>query len=69
MFKKYTSRLYPLISPADSRQLGGGIMLGDGGGSNIVAKNNILVDPGQYGMAVSGGSYMPFAAYSRQLMM
>jgi len=37
---------------------GGGIMLGDQGGSNIVAKNNILVDPGQYGMAVSGGSYM-----------
>ena len=37
---------------------GGGIMLGDGGGSNMVAKNNILVDPGQYGMAVSGGSYM-----------
>jgi hypothetical protein len=37
---------------------GGGIMLGDGGGSNMVAKNNILVDPGQYGMAVSGGTYM-----------
>ena len=37
---------------------GGGIMLGDGGGSNMVARNNILVDPGQYGMAVSGGSYM-----------
>jgi len=37
---------------------GGGIMLGDGGGSNIVAKNNFLVDPGQYGMAVSGGSFI-----------
>jgi hypothetical protein len=37
---------------------GGGIMLGDGGGSNQVAKNNILVDPGQYGMAISGGSFM-----------
>ena len=37
---------------------GGGIMLGDGGGSNMIAKDNILVDPGQYGMAVSGGSYM-----------
>ena len=37
---------------------GGGIMLGDGGGSNMIAKNNILVDPGQYGMAVSGGTYM-----------
>ncbi len=37
---------------------GGGIMLGDGGGSYIVAKNNILVDAGQYGMAVAGGSHM-----------
>lgn len=37
---------------------GGGIMLGDNGGSNITAKNNILVDPGQYGMAVSGGTNM-----------
>jgi hypothetical protein len=37
---------------------GGGIMLGDGGGSNITAQNNTLVDPGQYGMAVSGGTNM-----------
>lgn len=37
---------------------GGGIMLGDGGGSYMVAKNNLLVDPGEYGMAVSGGSNM-----------
>ena len=37
---------------------GGGIMLGDNGGSNIVAQNNILVDPGQYGMAISGGTNM-----------
>ena len=37
---------------------GGGIMLGDQGGSYEVAKNNFLVDPGQYGMAVSGGSDM-----------
>ena len=37
---------------------GGGIMLGDGGGSYMVAKNNILVDPGEYGMAVSGGTNM-----------
>jgi len=37
---------------------GGGIMLGDGSGSNQVARNNILVDAGQYGMAVSGGTYM-----------
>lgn len=37
---------------------GGGIMLGDNGGSNIAAQDNILVDPGQYGMAVSGGTNM-----------
>lgn len=37
---------------------GGGIMLGDNGGSYQVAQNNILVDPGQYGMAVSGGTNM-----------
>lgn len=37
---------------------GGGIMLGDGGGSNILARNNFLVDPGQYGMAVAGGTNM-----------
>jgi hypothetical protein len=35
---------------------GGGIMLGDNGGSNQVASNNILVNPGQYGMAIAGGS-------------
>jgi hypothetical protein len=35
---------------------GSGIMLGDGGGSNIVAQNNILVDPGQCGMAIAGGT-------------
>jgi parallel beta-helix repeat protein len=37
---------------------GGGIMLGDNGGSHIIARNNILVNPGQYGMAISGGTFM-----------
>jgi nitrous oxidase accessory protein NosD len=37
---------------------GGGIMLGDNGGSYQVASDNILVNPGQYGMAVAGGSSM-----------
>ncbi|MGZ3811089.1 MAG: right-handed parallel beta-helix repeat-containing protein [Mucilaginibacter sp.] len=37
---------------------GGGIMLGDNGGSYITASTNILVNPGQYGMAVSGGTHM-----------
>ncbi|WP_276502922.1 right-handed parallel beta-helix repeat-containing protein [Terrimonas pollutisoli] len=35
---------------------GGGIMTGDNGGGNIIVENNILVDPGQYGIAASGGS-------------
>lgn len=37
---------------------GGGIMLGDNGGEYIVATNNILVNPGQYGMAISGGRHI-----------
>jgi hypothetical protein len=37
---------------------GGGIMLGDNGGSYQLAENNTLVDPGQYGMAIAGGSNM-----------
>lgn len=36
---------------------GGGIMLGDSGGSYIYAANNILVNPGQYGIAISGGDH------------
>jgi len=37
---------------------GGGIMLGDNGGSYQIAKDNILVNPGQYGMAISGGNHI-----------
>jgi parallel beta-helix repeat protein len=37
---------------------GGGIMLGDNGGSYLYASDNILVNPGQFGMAISGGSYI-----------
>ncbi len=37
---------------------GGGIMLGDYGGSYQIAENNILLNPGQYGMAASGGNYI-----------
>jgi len=39
--------------PSDS---GGGILVGDGGGSYFVVEDNILVDPGQYGIAVPGGT-------------
>lgn len=37
---------------------GGGIMLGDRGGSYLVAKNNVLVDPGEFGMAIAGGDHI-----------
>jgi len=36
---------------------GGGIMLGDNGGSYQTAEENKLVDPGQYGIAISGGDH------------
>ncbi len=35
---------------------GGGIMTGDDGGSYISVQNNILVNPGQYGIAVASGT-------------
>ncbi len=37
---------------------GGGIMTGDGGGGYIVVRDNILVDPGQYGIAIAGGHHI-----------
>lgn len=35
---------------------GGGIMLGDSGGGYLTADGNTLVNPGQYGLAISGGN-------------
>ncbi|MFC7690417.1 right-handed parallel beta-helix repeat-containing protein [Paeniroseomonas aquatica] len=46
-----------IIGGGPSRS-GGGIMLGDAGGSHAVAHRNILVDPGQYGIAVASGEHM-----------
>ncbi len=37
---------------------GGGILLGNNGGSYQAASNNILVNPGQYGMAICGGDHI-----------
>jgi parallel beta-helix repeat protein len=34
---------------------GGGIMTGDTDGGYVIVENNILVDPGQYGIAIAGG--------------
>lgn len=38
----------------------GGIQLGDTGGSYEVASGNILVNPGQMGLSISGGDHMSF---------
>lgn len=35
---------------------GGGIMTGDTDGGHVIIENNILVDPGQYGIAAAGGN-------------
>ncbi|WP_282132741.1 right-handed parallel beta-helix repeat-containing protein [Cellulophaga baltica] len=35
---------------------GGGIMTGDNGGSYVIVSDNILVNPGQYGIAIAGGT-------------
>ncbi|NDP20092.1 MAG: T9SS type A sorting domain-containing protein [Paludibacter sp.] len=37
---------------------GGGIMTGDNGGSYVLVENNILVNPGQYGLSVAGGHHI-----------
>lgn len=64
MYKSYGTAAIPItitgnwIRGGGPSLTGGGIMLGDNGGSYQVAENNILVNPGQYGMAVSGGTNM-----------
>lgn len=37
---------------------GGGIMTGDQGGSYILVKDNILVNPGQYGITIASGHHI-----------
>ena len=49
---------------------GGGIMLGDWGGNYQIAEDNILVNPGMYGIGVVGGQYNKLRnnkVYSKQL--
>lgn len=49
---------------------GGGIMTGDGGGSYILVEDNILVNPGQYGIAIASGTHimiMNNLVYGKQL--
>lgn len=46
------------INGGGPSQSGGGIMLGDNGGSYQVARHNVLVNPGQYGVACAGGEHI-----------
>jgi hypothetical protein len=49
---------------------GGGIMLGDDGGSYQIAQDNVLVEPGQYGIGVASGDHMSILnnlVFSRRL--
>ena len=46
------------ISGGGPSPSGGGIMCGDHGGENIVVRENILRDPGQYGIAIAGGQHI-----------
>lgn len=47
---------YNLLTGGGPSESGGGIMLGDSGGEFQIARNNTLVDPGQYGIAISSGN-------------
>lgn len=47
-----------LIRGGGPSKTGGGIAMGDAGGSYQLVENNILVDPGQYGIGIAGGSNM-----------
>ena len=49
---------------------GGGIMTGDNGGSYILVQDNILVNPGQYGITISSGNHITIKnnkIYSKKL--
>ena len=61
LFQSYGSASSPIqvngnwIRGGGPNYSGGGINLGDQGGAYQVALNNILVNPGQHGMAIMGG--------------
>ncbi len=58
-----------LIRGGGPSRSGGGIMTGDAGGSHIIVRDNVLVDPGQYGVAIAGGTHIQLldnTVYGRQ---
>lgn len=52
----YIRGAYP-PDPRTDRYSGGGIMLGDGGGSHLHAYGNMVVNTTNYGIAISGGTH------------
>jgi parallel beta-helix repeat protein len=64
IYKSYGTPASPVqiignqISGGGPSKSGGGIMVGDNGGGYITAKGNVLVNPGQYGIAIAGGHHI-----------
>ncbi|MGB5943771.1 MAG: right-handed parallel beta-helix repeat-containing protein [Leeuwenhoekiella sp.] len=62
LYKSYGTEQSPILvarnyiqggGPSES---GGGIMIGDNGGAYAMVEENVLVDPGQYGIGISSGT-------------
>ena len=64
LYKCYATESNPIvvrgnyINGGGPSRTGGGILLGDNGGSYQIADSNTLVDPGQYGIGCAGGTYI-----------
>ena len=48
---------YNKIIGGGPHEVGGGLLAADFGGDYITIRNNILIDPGQYGIAIAGGKH------------
>ncbi len=58
-----------LLQGGGPSESGGGIMLGDSGGAYQIARGNVVVNPGQYGIAAASGTHISIEGnlvYSRQ---
>ncbi len=64
MFETYGTPTDPVqitgnwIRGGGPSKTGGGIMAGDSGGAYVLIKDNILVNPGQYGIGVASGTHI-----------
>jgi len=63
MFKTFGTAESPVLITSNKilgggpSKSGGGILIGDYGGAHIHVAGNILVDPGQYGLGIAGGTH------------